>query len=182
LDLYSPLFKVGFAGERRRDDWDRRFFDLCRKTSAGAQTIQHAPVVPVAYADAATASAPDWRMIIDRVMYMRPADGRLLVDTFDKRTNFWDALSGKDGVRELFDVCKNEKIHLALAGSLKIDDIDRLTDEIGKLPNIIAVRGAACQDGIRTNPIDRGRVAALLRRILAAELRLQRRGLGGCCG
>ena len=138
--------------------------------------------VPSAYADNENADAPDWREIVDRVCKKLGDWRSLLVDTFNKSTNFWDALGGKDGVRELFDVCKKEEIRLALAGSLKADDIDRLADEIGKLPHIIAVRGAACKDGIRTNPIDRHRVSELRRRIIAAELRLDRRKPGSSCG
>jgi len=174
------FWKIGFAGERRSDDWDRRFLRYC---TPGGEPPRAAIAlfVPVAYADAERADAPSWREIVDRICMKQGAWRRLLVDTFNKSTNFWGALGGKDGVRELFDVCEKDKIHLALAGSLKADDIDRLADEIGKLPSIIAVRGAACKDGIRTNPIDRERVLKLRRRIIAAELRLDRRGLGGCC-
>jgi beta-ribofuranosylaminobenzene 5'-phosphate synthase len=167
---FSCWFKVGFAGERGRSDWDVRFFALSALLGATERLI------PAAYADAQRADGPPWASIVERVVTRFPDGRRLLVDTFSKQTNFWDALGGKEGVRELFDVCEKERIHLALAGSLKIDDVDRLADEVGRLPHVIAVRGAVCNDGIRTNSIDRARVAELQRRIIAAELRLDRRG------
>jgi len=178
----SAHVKIGFAGERRRSDWDRRFLNLPHPSYWHGHWGLGWFFVPTAYADDENADAPHWREIVERVYKKQRHRDYFLVDTFDKRTNFWDALGGKDGVRELFDVCEKEKIDLALAGSLKAEDIDRLADEIGGLPNIIAVRGAACKDGIRTNPIDRDRVLKLRRRIIAAEVRLDRRGLGGCCG
>jgi beta-ribofuranosylaminobenzene 5'-phosphate synthase len=174
--------KIGFAGERRRTDWNRRFLELPERFFRHRHWGLNVIYVPVAYADHENANAPNWHEIVDRICKKQGEWRYLLLDTFSKQTNFWDALGGKEGVRELFDVCEKEHIHLALAGSLKADDIDRLADEIGKLPHIIAVRGAACKDGIRTNPIDRNRVAELRRRIIAAELRLDRRRPPRSCG
>jgi beta-ribofuranosylaminobenzene 5'-phosphate synthase len=175
------FWKIGFAGELRRNDWDERFLNLAKQVAERSEAGP-ASLIPVAYADDANAESPNWREIVERVCRKREAWSYFLVDTFSKETNFWAALGGREGVRELFCVCKEEKIKLALAGSLKIDDIDRLADEIGELPAVIAVRGAACKDGIRTNPIDRDRVSALLRRIMAAEVRINRRGGSGSCG
>jgi beta-ribofuranosylaminobenzene 5'-phosphate synthase len=174
--------KIGFAGERHRSDWDRRLLELPERFFRHRHWGLNVAYVPVAYADDENADSPNWREIVDRICKKRREWSVFLIDTYSKQTNFWDALGGKEGVRELFDVCEKEHIHLALAGSLKADDIDRLADEIGKLPHIIAVRGAACKDGIRTNPIDRNRVAELRRRIIAAELRLDRRGPPKGCG
>lgn len=174
--------KIGFAGERKRSGWADRFLNLPDRRFLHRYWYLELTYVPVAYADDKNADSPNWREIVDRICKKQREWSEFLVDTFSKQTNFWDALGGKEGVRELFDVCEKEHIHLALAGSLKADDIDRLADEIGKLPHIIAVRGAACKDGIRTNPIDRSRVAELRRRIIAAELRLDRRSPPRSCG
>ena len=177
-DLGHPgiiLVKVGFAGERSRTDWAERFLRLRPRTFSHSRWEFISEYIPVAYADDPSADSPNWREIVDRICKKRePWNCRLLVDTFSKQTDFWNALGRKEGVRELFDVCKKERIDLALAGSMKIDDLDRLADEIGELPAVVAVRGAVCKDGIRTNPIDRERVAAFRRRLIAVETSLGR--------
>lgn len=179
------LAKVGFAGERNRDDWADRFLRLPQFPSiieAGRKEAIYPEFIPAAYADHEAADSPHWMEIVKQICKRRRPWSYFLLDTFSKSHSFWEALGGREGVRELFQVCRDEKIKLALAGSVKIDDVDRLADEIGELPAVIAVRGAACKDGIRTNPIDRSRVSALLRRIMAAEVRLNRRGGSGSCG
>ena len=59
-------WKVGFAGERRRQDWPNRFLAI-RNTCFAGTDYSVRELIPVAYADAENADAPDWELSGDQI-------------------------------------------------------------------------------------------------------------------
>jgi uncharacterized protein (UPF0264 family) len=116
--------------------------------------------VAVAYADHDRAAAPPMHEVLDWALRHRAA--ALLVDT-----------AVKDG-RRLFDWCSDRQLAslvaaarqaglaIALAGSL---DEDALTRAANLGPDIVAVRGAACDRGDRRARVLAPRVRQLVERI-----------------
>ena len=113
------------------------------------------PWVAVAYADARSASAPGPNAVLAAA---GPAGcGVLLVDTFLKDgRGLFDHL-GDETVTALCGAAKARGLTVALAGSLRPDDLPRAA-ACGAA--ILAVRGAAC-DGDRTGRVSAAKVRAL---------------------
>jgi uncharacterized protein (UPF0264 family) len=88
-----------------------------------------------------------------------PHPGSLLLDTAIKDGQGLLAWYEISQLRELRRRCHELGIFLALAGSLSCDDVQRLMNEVQ--PDIIAVRGAACEHGIRDGRVSTEAVAAL---------------------
>lgn len=136
--------KVGLAGSGPR--WDREWRSLAeRLTPPGARWIA------VIYSDWETAGAPSPAMIADAELPVRG----VLLDTRDKSgPAVWN--------RELIEVAdrfRERGAMLALAGGLTPERMD----EIARLrPDVVAVRGAACEGGDRVRGIDPERVASLV--------------------
>lgn len=137
--------KVGFAGERPRRDWAERFQQL-------AAWLAPVALVPTAYADANEAEAPSPHALLALARACRVP--YLLLDTCGKRLRLREQMDLRD-LRVLARGCRDANIGLAIAGSLRLEDIPELVD-VGA--DIIAVRGAVCQDGLRTAAIDPARV------------------------
>ena len=72
----------------------------------------------------------------------------------------FDALSHRDLIR-LADLVRRTELTFALAGSLRLKDLGVLVD---LRPDVIAVRGAACEGGNRSAEVS----AACVRRLKAA--------------
>ena len=73
----------------------------------------------------------------------------------------WDKSKPAAWTPELFDAAelfRDRGALLALAGGLTADRLDEIASF---KPDIVAVRGAACEDGDRNRDIDPARVAAL---------------------
>jgi uncharacterized protein (UPF0264 family) len=114
-------------------------------------------VIAVAYADHERAGSPEPR----RVLGYAASRGLtfLLVDTFDKRGGSLRSLRSDDDIRGLVEDARARGVKVALAGSLRPDDLGPLL-RLG--PDILAVRGAACRGG-REGTVDADRVAVLAR-------------------
>jgi len=123
--------------------WKQGWRDaLARFTSNGRGSVRH---VAVAYADWQAADAPRPEEILSAAIEFG-ADG-FLIDTCRKDSgNLLQALS-RDDLRRLAAVAHQSEITLALAGSLRLEDLAALV-EFG--PDVIAVRGAACDRGQRS--------------------------------
>jgi uncharacterized protein (UPF0264 family) len=120
--------------------------------------------IAVAYADWRRAGAPDPEAVLDAASEFDNIVG-VLLDTWDKTERL--AIS-----QRLIDWAARVR-HcgklLAAAGGL---DADRLGDLDSLIPDIVAVRGAACVGGDRRAPIDPllvGRLAGLASRIPSAS-------------
>jgi (5-formylfuran-3-yl)methyl phosphate synthase len=111
--------------------------------------------VAVAYADWQTCSAPSPDEIANAAAVHR--FGAFLIDTYDKvGGSLLDHLS-IDTIHDLIDRCQSAGVPVALAGSLGLDEIERL---VSVRPAWFAVRGAAC-DGGRNGTIDSKKVRRL---------------------
>lgn len=150
-DSWSGLAfrKLGLAHAPR--DWPLRWARLRALTSLSAGP----PWVAVAYADWQSARSPSPDAVLEVARETRGFAG-VLVDTFSKSGPFhpddrWAAWA---------DAVRRAGLFLALAGSLDLPAI-RTLDRLR--PDIVAVRGAACQGGRRGAAIDPDRVAELAR-------------------
>ena len=126
--------KLGLAGCARRADWETIWL------KQGSSFSSDTKPVAVVYADYLTAHAPTPAEILQ-------AAGRakckvLLIDTFDKThgrlLDIWP-------LPELTGFCQSVQqagMELALAGSLKLEDIRQLSPIS---PQFLAFRGAACE-------------------------------------
>ena len=152
--------KVGFAGEPNRLDWRRRFARL--RESLGVQT----PLIPAAYADAERAEAPDVEEIADLAIDLQTP--YLLIDTHAKDgRGLWSWLDDCRLAR-LAERCVGAGVGLAVAGSLRAEDFDRLAP----LPiAVLAVRGAACRGADRNGSVDGERVRELKVRLASGAPR-----------
>jgi hypothetical protein len=147
LESVRMFFKVGLAGEADRSDWVERFGSLAGRIKKHGGTL-----LAAAYADAERAQSPHWRLVLNQLVarFLPPV---FLVDTFDKTRRLIDYLSRGD-LEELIDRTHELGIRLALAGSLRSEDLGRLP----RLPDIVAIRGAACRCGDRIDMVDGDRI------------------------
>jgi uncharacterized protein (UPF0264 family) len=146
--------KVGLAGELDRRHWREKLSRLSRQFE-GAQQL-----VPVAYADASVARAPALDEVFDLARELRASI--MLIDTFRKNgACLWDWVSAS-ALARFIGRCHAERIRVVVAGSLSQFSLASCRRP---LPDIVAVRGAACVAGDRLAAIDRWRVHRLKRRL-----------------
>lgn len=113
-------------------------------------------LVAVAYADCDRAQSPSPQEIVAAAAAL--ALPVLLIDTFDKsKGDLWSALS-LAALRQTIIRAQQCGIQVALAGSLAPTTIPQA---LALQPDWIAVRGAACDQGERSQRISRERVANL---------------------
>ena len=142
--------KWGLAGCGHVGNWRSRL----EKTAAGLPA-QCRPVA-VAYADWQRAKSPVLEVVSRSVCGFRPV--ALLIDTWQKDgKSLLDFLPVQE-IDMVIRRCRIAGIPVALAGALDRSAIKKL---LPLRPAIVAVRGAACRDGNRTNEIDRNRVRRL---------------------
>jgi uncharacterized protein (UPF0264 family) len=141
--------KIGLAGCHDSQGW------MARWQSAIAHLPPDVSPVPVAYADWQRAAAPSPRVAV--ALAVRAGSQRVLVDTFDKtRGGLLDCLS-LEYLEELAVECREQNVHLALAGSLSRETIGEV---LPLAPEYVGVRGAACSGG-RSGTIEMARVKSL---------------------
>lgn len=158
--------KVGLAGCGVVADWRGRW------RAANARLPAHIAPVAVAYADwrRAVAPPPD-DVLAEAIRLGCPA---VLVDTWDKSAGgLFDHWSPGD----VAWFCRQTRtcgLAIVLAGSLRIASLDAA---VRCAPNLIAVRGAAC-DGDRNGPISAARIRAVRLRLKRASAASERPGEG----
>jgi len=139
--------KIGLAGEAAHPDWQNELQDRFSGWPAP---------VAVAYADHNKIGAPDLQAVLQWCETHRPVG--LLVDTaFKDGSTLLDHLS-PIVLAQVIERVRQMGLFIALAGSLKGDSLQQVVD---LQPDIVAVRSAACKDGIRDNSIDSQRVAEI---------------------
>lgn len=143
------LAKVGLASCLDDPDWSSKWRD-CFAAAAGRVRS-----VAVVYADWQSARSPAPPQLLR--LAEQAASQYLLIDTYDKRRgNLFQCF----GRRRLESYCRDVRsagVGLVLAGSL---DLASLPDALALEPDLIAVRGAAC-DGHRESTIERAKVRQL---------------------
>jgi uncharacterized protein (UPF0264 family) len=148
--LAPTYVKLGFAGARSQD--------AATLLSAALEAAEDVPlrptVVPVAYADAARAAAPD----LEHLFHTSVAHGAhaFLLDTWVKDGGNLLHWIGLDRLRALAAAARSAGMLFAVAGSLGADDVPRLVG----VSDVVGVRGAACRGG-RGGTVD----AELVRRL-----------------
>lgn len=140
--------KLGFGGSGGLDAAQlarlaARVRDACR-----------AALVLVAYADWARVLAPAPEAILEAAIRSQAAG--VLLDTAVKDRSLFTLQSSR-AVERWIEAARGERLLTAIAGSLTADNL-RMLRGIG--PDIVGVRGAACEGG-RTGLISRERVARL---------------------
>lgn len=132
--------------------------------------LHPARTVVVAYADAKRTSAPAVDHVLQWAIQHRPAG--LLIDTAVKDSsnlfNWLDSVS----IRLLIKKTQQANLMIGLAGSLHDA---ALQHAITLNPDIVAVRGAACGEGIRTSQIQLNRVVDIAKIISTHNQPLDRR-------
>jgi uncharacterized protein (UPF0264 family) len=115
-------------------------------------------LILVYYADRELAHSPSFSQTIDVACEL--GSPYLLVDTYCKQAGWLgDWLNWKD-MRAMIDQVHERGLKIALAGSLKLEWIDRV---IAMQPDVIAVRSAACRHGLRSATLCNQRLDELLR-------------------
>lgn len=105
--------------------------------------------IAVAYADWQAAGAPLPRLVAEAAI-AAGCEG-VLIDTYDKASGgLFDALSIRE-LKECAAIVRQAGKAFALAGRLRIDDVERAID---LRPDIIGIRSAACRQGRRDLEID----------------------------
>ena len=142
--------KVALAGCSDRDDWRERVQELAAKLAAKNKLIL------VHYADCQLACSPSWNETLDMAVSLESQ--YILIDTFDKRAGrLWDWYSPQ-AIQRLVKNGLANGVRLSIAGSLHIDELEEARTFGAE---VIGVRGAACQDGSRTNGLCRDRLKQL---------------------
>lgn len=154
------LFKIGLAGCATRDDWRAEWQAAIDSVDCGTNNERPSPVA-VVYADWKSAAAPTpdevFRAAVDVGC---PA---LLIDTWQKSTgSLFDHWNSSD-LRVFLKRVQAAQILAVLAGSLSITS---LPAALSLMPDLIAVRGAACDRG-RNGAVSAMRVQELKQQIAA---------------
>jgi uncharacterized protein (UPF0264 family) len=141
--------KLGLADAPR--DWRQQLTRL-------AEMIGRDRFVAVAYADAARAGAPDVDAVLQWAIDRRVAG--FLIDTHEKNgVTLFDHLPAA-ALRPTVQRAQAHKLFVALAGSLRQGD---LPDATALGPDLVALRGAACDQNDRESAICADRVRELSR-------------------
>ena len=152
---YAKLGLAGLASERH---WRV----LWRQLRAEFDVLRGKPLdwVAVAYADAERARAPAVREVLEAAI---AGDCRaFLIDTFDKTSGRLVDLIPEPELRSMVAHAHAHQLAVAFAGRVGVADLPRL---MPCEPDVIAVRGAACESGVREGMISQTAVATLLREI-----------------
>jgi uncharacterized protein (UPF0264 family) len=156
--------KIGLAGCGGVTNWEERWRQVAKWLPLGTLAV------PVAYADWQAAKSPRVNEVLLLAASL-PAK-LLLIDTFDKGNGRLTDHLSSEALAEVTGMAAKCGVELALAGSLRADDIAMLL-ELG--PAYIGVRGAACCGG-RDGAIDLARVKSL-----AAIVRGENENGASCC-
>jgi uncharacterized protein (UPF0264 family) len=178
------LFKLGLAGCAGLADWRtdwravvgpasragqsadnssaaRLDFSEPRRTAAPATKRPRS--VAVVYADWRTAAAPDPVQILDAATELPCA--ALLIDTWNKSAGSLIDIWPTDDLRRFLAKTRLSGMAIVLAGSLRNDDF---TAAARLVPDLLAVRGAACDAG-RCGTVNVDRVIALKEALAATR-------------
>lgn len=123
-----------------------------------SQSLKHpTQLILVHYADATDACSPDWTEVIEAA---RSLECRyVLIDTHNKRTGGLLDHCSIDQLKVLIQLAHEVGLSVALAGSLKLNQLELLT-HLGA--EWLGVRGAICQTNARTSSLCRDKLTKAL--------------------
>lgn len=149
--------KLGLAGCAAQPDWPRRWEAVLRSLPAKVTPVA------VAYADWRYAQAPSPLDVIEHGA--RIGCGAALLDTYGKQAGGLFDHCGENQVRDWIAEARRHGMLTVLAGSLALEMIERAAR---LQPDLVAVRGAACDDG-RSGQVSETRIAELQVRLRHAQ-------------
>lgn len=158
--------KVGTAKVGKDSNWPDRWREVRKKFETVSKTKYR--WVAVAYADWRAAGAPSPTAIVDAVLEESAVKGSgcvgVLFDTWAKQgRSLWEWISRADLKRHADALHQGGRI-VALAGSLGCDRLEGLPSLD---PDIVAIRSAACKDGVRNGVVAKEAVSAFRKCLFA---------------
>lgn len=156
--------KLGLSGLGDVNGWQKQWRTI-RKTF-DRRRGKSLRWIAVAYADRVASQSPGLQQVVDAAIQTECAG--LLIDTYSKSAgNLFDGVSNAE-LRRTVDRCHSSGLLMAVAGRLNLESLQKLRD-VG--PDIIAIRSAACRDGLRHSAIDASLVAGFRGAMLADWVR-----------
>jgi (5-formylfuran-3-yl)methyl phosphate synthase len=153
----SPIYlKLGFAGIPSEDRIERL---IATAVAASNETVTSSLIVAVAYADSARAGTAS-PGTISRIAAEAGAAG-ILLDTHTKDGLGLLSWIGPTALERWVADARTAGMITALAGGLGLEDLERVT---AAGPDVLGVRGAACEGG-RKGWVRAERVQAIRRRL-----------------
>ena len=151
LDLASYDFaKMALARCRNEPDWQKRLLEFAECKGLFGKLI------PVHYADCQEADSPCFDAVVD--VACRLESRWILIDTHTKSNGRLLNHLDRSSLAQCIALATSHGLRVSLAGSLRIDELPFLAKSGA---DILAVRSAACRDGIRTQPLCEKRLAIL---------------------
>jgi uncharacterized protein (UPF0264 family) len=150
-DIGADYIKIGLLGSQS----ERQAFDLLTNVKDTlAWRGSSAKLIAAVYADYREAGTLEPRLL--PAVASRANVAGCMIDTLNKKgTSLFDYLDSEI-LREFIGECSRYDLLSALAGSLKLCHVGSLN---ALRPDIVGVRGAVCQGGIRAGCIDHQKVA-----------------------
>ncbi|MDA7978313.1 MAG: (5-formylfuran-3-yl)methyl phosphate synthase [Pirellulales bacterium] len=151
--LPTPGFafgKIGLSRCARIDHWRKLYQSWMAQLPAGCQAVA------VCYADAATAEAPEWALVLREAKRMGCA--AILLDTFEKHQGGLLDLWRLGEVAAFIAAARATEMQSAISGSIDLGSVPALLE---LEPDFIAIRGAICV-GDRSTSIDPNRLQSLV--------------------
>ena len=163
LPIDLSYAKVGLAGMGNRPNWEHEWLQLLNSKP----TENSHSWIAVAYADHLQANSPTVCDVLDVVTGIGAGTfAGFLIDTFDKSSgNLFDCMS----LDELVVIRKRLKqagLLMALAGKLDQSLVATLANIS---PDVVAIRGAACEGSDRTSSVSQSRVAEFRQSLFLGE-------------
>ena len=155
LPPHLQYAKLGLAGLVNERHW----VAMWRQLRAEFDVLRGKPLdwVAVAYADTDRAGSPSVRAVLEAAI---EGDCRaFLIDTFDKAGGRLVELIPATELRAIVEHAHAHQVAVAFAGRVTAADLPQL---LPCEPDVIAVRGAACEAGVRESTVSASTVAALV--------------------
>lgn len=155
LPPHLQYAKLGLAGLARERHWR----ELWRQVRTEFDVLRGKELdwVAVAYADAERAGSPSVREVLTAAI--KEGCKALLIDTFDKTSGRLVDLVPASELRAIVSDAHAHQLAVAFAGRVVAGDLPQL---LPCQPDVIAVRGAACESGNREAAITTAAVANLV--------------------
>ncbi len=146
--------KLGLAGVSQETSWQESWSAIRRKFEV--KSGESLNWIAVIYADWLRVDAPAPEEVLATAGETNCAG--VLIDSFEKTHGSLTQLIDQAALSAICQRVKDANLLLALAGSLRIEDLPYITS---LQPDVIAVRTAACKDRLRNAEIDESAVERL---------------------
>ena len=110
--------------------------------------VRRSQLILVHYADVRNSNAPTWEDVIDTASSL--GGKYVLIDTYRKETGGLLDHYSMERLGEMIESAKSRKLGIALAGSLKLEQLEGLSN---LQPGWVGVRGAVCKNTLRSGEL-----------------------------